>query len=110
MSSAPDPGIYFKSLKNAILKSKDEAVINKTPELITLSFTDLIFSITPDRQESIAFKALNLDFIIDPAGEITLMELEGSEVKFYELGDSSMKNRLYEFLAWRAKVITTSGI
>lgn len=110
MSSAPDPGIYFKSLKNAILKNKDVAVISKSPEVITLSFTDLIFSITPSREESIAFKALNLDFIIDSAGEITLMELEGTEVKFYELGDSSMKNRLYEFLAWRSNVITTAGI
>lgn len=110
MSSAPDPGLYFKSLKTAILKNKEKSVIEKTPEVITLSFSDLIYSLTPGRIESIAFRALNLDFTIDSEGNITLMELENGQVKFYEIGEGPMRNRLFDYLAWRAKVIITAGI
>lgn len=110
MSAIPDPSIYFKSLRNAIIKNKDKSVFEKTPELLTLSFTDLIYSVTPSREESIAFKALNLDFTIDSNGEITLMELENGEVKFYELGDGPMKTRLFDYLAWRSNVVASVGI
>jgi hypothetical protein len=110
MSAIPDPSIYFKSLRNAIIKNKDKSVFEKTSEFLTLSFTDLIYSVTPNREESIAFKALNLDFTIDSQGEITLMELENGEVKFYDLGDGPMKSRLFDYLAWRANVISSAGI
>jgi hypothetical protein len=110
MSGIPDPSIYFKSLRNAILKNKDKSVMDKTPDLVTLSFTDLIYSLTPSREESIAFKTLNLDFTIDSNGAITLMEFENGEVKFYEIGDGPMKSRLFDYLAWRANVIASAGI
>jgi hypothetical protein len=110
MSAIPDPSIYFKSLRNAIIKNKDQSVIEKTPEVLTLSFADLIYSLTPSREESIAFRTLNLDFTIDSRGEITLMELENGEIKFYDVGDSPMKSRLFDYLAWRANVVTTAGI
>lgn len=110
MSGIPDPSIYFKSLRNAILKNKDKSVFEKTPEVLTLSFTDLIYSVTPSREESIAFKTLNLDFTIDSNGEITLMEFEDGEVKFYDLGEGPMKSRLFDYLAWRANVVSSAGI
>lgn len=110
MTTTHDPSVYFKSLKTAILKNQDKSVIEKTPELVTLSFSDLIYSITPSKYESISFKSLSLDFTIDSKGELTLMELEDGELKFYALGEGSMRDRLMEFVAWRAKVVATAGI
>jgi hypothetical protein len=110
MSSALDPKLYFKSLRTAILKNKDASIMDKNSEVLTLSFTDLIYSVTPSREESIAFKVLNLDFTLDSNGEITLMEFEDGKLKFYQMGDGPMRNRILEFLAWRANVVMTSGI
>lgn len=101
---------HFAEIKNAILKAKEKSTIEKSGQAITLSFSGLIYSATAAKEESITFKALDLDFIIKSDGEILMMELEDGEVNFYELEEGVLKDSLREFLVWRAKVIADVGI
>jgi hypothetical protein len=102
--------LHFEKIKSAIITQKDKSSAEKTDETITLSFSGLIYSVAPDKEESVSFKALDLDFVIKPAGEILMMELDGGEVTFYEIEEGDLKNSLREFLIWRAKLVATVGI
>lgn len=110
MTEAVERDSHFAGIKNAILKEKDKSTFEKNDDVATLSFSGLIYSVTASKEESISFKALDLDFIIKPEGEILMMELEGEEVNFYEIQEGPLKDSLRGFLAWRTTVLETTGL
>lgn len=101
---------HFAGIKNAILKEKDKSTFEKSDDVITLSFSGLIYSVTADKEESVSFKALELDFVIKPGDEILMMDLDDSEVHFYEIEEGLLKEKLCDFLSWRTNVLETVGI
>lgn len=110
MTEAVGRDSHFAEIKNAILKEKDKSTFEKSDDVETLSFSGLIYSVTASKEESISFKALDLDFIIKPKGEILMMELEGEAVNFYEIQEGALKDNLRGFLSWRTTVLETTGL
>jgi hypothetical protein len=110
VTEAVERDSHFAGIKNAILKEKDKSTFEKSDDVVTLSFSGLIYSVTASKEESISFKALDLDFIIKPEGEIMMMELEGEEVNFYEIQEGALKDNLRGFLSWRTTVLETTGL
>lgn len=110
MTEAVERDSHFEGIKNAILKEKDKSTFEKSEDVVTLSFSGLIYSVTASKEESISFKALDLDFIIKPEGEILMMELEGEAVNFYEIQEGALKDNLLGFLSWRTTVLETTGL
>lgn len=101
---------HFAGIKNAILKEKDKSTFEKSDDVVTLSFSGLIYSITANKEESVTFKALELDFIIKPAGEILMMDFADGEVSFYEIDNGPLKEKLRDFLTWRTSVLEAVSI
>lgn len=100
----------FTQIKNAILKNKEKGTVEKSGSALTISFSGLMYSVTSDKEESVTFKAFDLDFAIKSAGEILMIELENKEVKFYEIEEGRLRDSLLEFLSWRSKAVETVGI
>lgn len=110
MTEAIIKDLHFEKIKSAIINHKDKSSVEKTNDAITLSFSGLVYSVTSDKEESISFKAADLDFVAKPSGDILMMEVEDDEINFYEIEESDLKNSLQEFLMWRANLLTTVGI
>jgi len=110
MSNIEQRSPYFKKLKNAIIRNKDKAVVDRSKDGATLSMMGLIYSIDSNKEETITFEAIETNFVLKPSGELLLMQLEDSEVVFYELEEGDFKNKIYEYLTWRTEVVSLIGV
>lgn len=95
----------FKDLKKVILKNKESGVISKSSEVVSIAFSDLIYSITSDKVETISFNVLKLDLILNPDDSLVLMEMDAGDVQVYELDSSPMEQKLLAHLSWRIEVL-----
>lgn len=99
----------FEKLAKAVVKNKGNAVVDKEPDVLIVSFADLVYSITSDKTEAINFQTLGLDFMTDSTGNINLVEHEAGEITTHEIQDSALKDTLNSHLLWRTRVLETHG-
>lgn len=105
MSEAIDSRLVFRNLKKMIIEKKSHGEINKSSEVITIAFSDLTYSVTSSKVETITFTILNLNLVLNSNGSILLMEIEPGGIEFYEVENELMENKLYQHLIWRMELL-----
>lgn len=110
MSEASVIDAHFEEIKNSILSAHAKTEDSNSTDADIVNFSGISYSVTEANDESVTFSALDLDFVIRPDGEISLLELEDGQVHVYELEDGSMKDHLHGFLSWRSQVLSTIGV
>lgn len=105
MSEAVSSREVFKNLKKVILENRRSGEVSKDTEVISVAFSDLMYSITSDKTETITFTVLNLNLVLNPDGSVLLMELEPGGVEIYEIDNTAMEDKLLQHLVWRMEVL-----
>lgn len=99
----------FDAIKGAILASRELAQVDTQDDVESVDFSGLGYTVS-DSDESITFNTLGMDFVFRPDGELSIVELDEGELRFFAVEESELKDNIREFLTWRAKVIESSGI
>lgn len=100
----------FQNLKKAILANRKSGVVEKSAGVISVTFSDLIYSVTAEKVEAINFTILDLNLVLNTDDSLLLMELESGELNFFEIEQGPMERTLREHLIWRLNVLKTFGI
>lgn len=95
----------FKNLKNVIIGHRVQGEFSKDPDAISVAFSDLMYSVTSDKTETITFTILNLNLVLNPDGSVLLMEMEPGGVEIYEIENREMENELLQHLVWRMRIL-----
>lgn len=100
----------FVMLKDAFTARKGNAIVDKGSDVLTMAFTDVVYSITSTKDESINFQAIGLDFMVEPSGNFYIVQNVDGDILAHEIEDENLKNRLKTHLEWRSEVMVDFGV